>query len=144
MSGKGGPDDGAYTVGYGRPPARTRFKPGQSGNPKGRPKGARNLKTDLQAEMAERITVQEAGRSKTITKQRAFLKALMAKAIKGHVPAAQKLIDLIIRLMEPEEGAGDAVALSPEEQEILEVLSQRRPTAPDAEAVETAAETSAP
>ena len=37
--------DGNHSVGYGRPPEATRFKPGQSGNPKGRPKGSKNLRT---------------------------------------------------------------------------------------------------
>jgi hypothetical protein len=42
-------------VGYGRPPEHTRFRKGHSGNPKGRPKGTRNLLTDVQEELAERI-----------------------------------------------------------------------------------------
>jgi hypothetical protein len=37
-----------YSVGYGRPPKHTRFKPGRSGNPKGRPRGSRNLSTEMQ------------------------------------------------------------------------------------------------
>ena len=39
--------DDEYDVGYKKPPKRTQFKPGQSGNPRGRPKGTKNLKTDL-------------------------------------------------------------------------------------------------
>jgi hypothetical protein len=39
----GGAQDDDPRVGYGRPPLATRFRPGQSGNPRGRPKGARNL-----------------------------------------------------------------------------------------------------
>ncbi len=40
-------------IGYGRPPKAGQFKPGQSGNPQGRPKGSTNLATDLSAELAE-------------------------------------------------------------------------------------------
>lgn len=36
-----------YDVGYGKPPVATRFKQGQSGNPKGRPKGAKNKRSAL-------------------------------------------------------------------------------------------------
>ncbi len=44
---------GGYDVGYRKPPKHTRFKPGQSGNPRGRPKGTKNLKTDLIEELGE-------------------------------------------------------------------------------------------
>lgn len=44
-------------VGYRKPPAKTRFQPGQSGNPNGRPKGSVNLKTDLRSELSERIRI---------------------------------------------------------------------------------------
>lgn len=69
-----------YKVGYGRPPKATRFKPGQSGNPKGRPKGRCNLATDLASELNEQITVREDGRPRRISKQRALIKSLMARA----------------------------------------------------------------
>ena len=42
-------------VGYKRPPKHTQFKPGQSGNPRGRGKNTRNFKTDLVEELREQI-----------------------------------------------------------------------------------------
>ena len=46
-----------YTIGYGKPPEHSRFQKGQSGNKKGRPKGARNLKTETIEELSETVTV---------------------------------------------------------------------------------------
>ena len=74
---------GSYKVGYGKLPKATQFKRGRSGNPKGRAKDSRNLATDLAAELGEQITVREDGRSRRISKQRALIKSLMARALPG-------------------------------------------------------------
>ena len=87
-----------HKVGYGKPPKNSQFKPGQSGNPKGRPKGTKNLRTDLSEELAEKIAVTEGGQQLVISKQRAMLKSLMAKSIKGETAAARALINLIVGL----------------------------------------------
>src|SRR5215207_5785129 len=66
------------SVGYGRPPKATRFAKGTSGNPSGRPRGSRDLRADLQDELAELISVNdEAGGPQRITKQRALVKAIV-------------------------------------------------------------------
>lgn len=49
-----------YEVGYGRPPTHTRFQPGKSGNPNGRPKGSKNTKTILMEELIQRSHFQKA------------------------------------------------------------------------------------
>ena len=92
-------------VGYGRPQVHSRFQPGRSGNPKGRPKRTKNLKTDLAEELAERVQVSENGRLLKISKQRLMLKALTTKAIKGDAKAASIVIDLVAQ----------TVGLSPQE-----------------------------
>lgn len=58
-----------YEVGYGKPPKRSQFKKGQSGNPEGRPKETKNLKTDLADELGETVTVRDGERVKTVSKQ---------------------------------------------------------------------------
>ena len=70
---------GDYEVGYKKPPKATRFQPGQSGNPNGRPKGTKNLKTDLAEELQERIVLREGGERRTVSKQRAMLKRLIER-----------------------------------------------------------------
>lgn len=86
-----------YDVGYGKPPRRNRFEPGKSGNPKGRPKGALGLKAELKAELDEMVTNTENGKPKRIRKRRLVIKALAAKAAKGNVAAADRLLSLVIQ-----------------------------------------------
>lgn len=85
-------------IGYGRPPKKSQFKPGQSGNPKGRPKGSVNLATDLSSELGELISVKENGRTRRISKQRALVKSLAAKALQGDIRALTTLLTLQTRI----------------------------------------------
>ncbi len=94
-----------YNVGYKKPPRRTQFKPGQSGNPRGRPKGTKNLKTDLMEELSEKINVREGDRSQKVSKQRAVVKTLVAHTLKGDARSGTLLISMMMRLLETGEGA---------------------------------------
>ena len=85
-------------VGYKRPPKQTRFRKGQSGNPRGRPRGTVNLRTDLAEELSELVQVREAGREYSVSKQRAVLKAMVAKAVSGDMRAASSLLSLSERV----------------------------------------------
>lgn len=114
-----------YEVGYRKPPKHTRFKKGQSGNPKGRTKGTKNLKTDLAEELAERITVTEGGAPRAISKQRALIKSLTAKGINGDVRAGNLIVSIIERLLLPEESDQDGRPISAEEDMILDLLLER-------------------
>src|SRR5215469_12477968 len=99
---------GEYDVGYRRPPKATQFKPGRSGNPKGRPKGSPNLATDLAAELGQQITVREGGQARRVSKQRALIKSLTAKALQGDVRATTALLALHARVISepPEDDSG--------------------------------------
>ena len=82
-----------YAVGYKKPPKHSQFKKGQSGNPKGRPKGVQNLATDLQDELSAKVEITEDGQTKEVTKRKAMVKQLMQKAIKGD----PKSIDVVFK-----------------------------------------------
>ncbi len=81
-----------YEVGYRRPPQNKRFRKGRSGNPKGRPRGAKNLTTLLDQVLAEPVIVTEQGKRRRITKREAMLKQLANKAASGDAKAMQLLL----------------------------------------------------
>lgn len=116
---------GDYEVGYKKPPPRSRFRKGRSGNPKGRPKATKNLKTDLMEELAERISLREGETRKRVSKQRALVKSLTAKAIKGDTRAASAILGMIYRLLEDEAPAEEDAPLTSEERAVLESLEAR-------------------
>ncbi len=88
------PDDD-YRVGYRHPPLGTRFRPGASGNPRGRPKGARKLATVLAAALAERVVVAENGCRKRITKLESSVKQLVNRAASGEARSLTLLLALV-------------------------------------------------
>jgi hypothetical protein len=109
-------DDRDYEVGYGRPPKSTRFMKGQSGNPKGRPKGAKGINANLKRELEGKITVNDGQQTRTISKAEAAAKRLVAKALGGDLKALLKLIEIDPQLFgtEPGEDAQDrATQLEP-------------------------------
>jgi hypothetical protein len=113
-------------VGYRRPPAHTRFRPGQTGNPKGRIKGTANLRTDLREELSELIHIREGDRDLKVSKQRAMLKALVAKALRGDARAANVVLGLVWKLFEPEAETEPIPSLTDDDQAILERFLARR------------------
>jgi uncharacterized protein DUF5681 len=86
---------GRSKVGYGHPPERTRFKAGQSGNPRGRPKGTLNMATVLERALREKVVINEHGRRKTVTKLEAAIKQLTNRAASGELKALQLLAALV-------------------------------------------------
>lgn len=85
-------------VGYRKPPAHSQFKKGQSGNPKGRPKGTRNLGSVLAKSLREQVVINENGTRKTITKLEAATKQLTNKAAAGDLNALRHLITVVLTL----------------------------------------------
>ncbi|WP_375459478.1 DUF5681 domain-containing protein [uncultured Enterovirga sp.] len=116
-----------YQVGYKRPPLHTRFKPGVSANPKGRPKGRRNLKHDLEEELSERLTLRDGDRRLRVTKQRALVKATIARAIKGDVRAQAQAYSLLLRAFGMDDEAQDSATLGSADAEILSSYIERLP-----------------
>jgi hypothetical protein len=87
-------DDGR--IGYKRPPAKSRFRKGQSGNPFGRRKGQRNMPAILNDILAQTVTVKQGNKSERMTKGEAVIKMIMSKAQNGD----RRAIDAISFLAE--------------------------------------------
>lgn len=116
-------DKNEYEVGYRKPPKHTRWKKGQSGNPRGRPKAARGLRTDLQAELVSHMEIQMNGKRISGSKQRLMLKTLTARAAAGDVSATKALVDLVMQIMGPEDRGNNQRRLSAQDQAILDALT---------------------
>jgi hypothetical protein len=86
--------DPSQQVGYGHPPKDTRFKKGQSGNPKGRRKGSHNVATVFARTLREKVVINEQGQRKTVTKLEAAVKQFVNKAASGDLRALQMLVTL--------------------------------------------------
>lgn len=97
-----------YEVGYSRPPKATRFQPGQSGNPRGRPRGAKNRKSIVGKVASEIQTVN--GRSMTTLE--VMLMVVRNEAASGNVRAFAKLEKLLNRI-NPEAATGVLLVPAP-------------------------------
>jgi hypothetical protein len=89
---------GDYEVGYGKPPRGAGFKKGQSGNPRGRPPGSKNLTTLLNDTLNEPVTITENGRRRKISKREAVIKQLVNKSASADPRSLKILLDLMLNL----------------------------------------------
>jgi Family of unknown function (DUF5681) len=88
-------DERDYEVGYGKPPSHTRFVEGQSGNPRGRPPGAKNMKTLLTKALNELVVVTDNGGRRKVSKRAAIVTQLVNRSAKADFKAIQILLGMI-------------------------------------------------
>jgi hypothetical protein len=112
-------------AGYGKPPVHSRFVKGRSGNPKGRPKGAKNLATIFQAISRQRIAVTISGRVKYMTKIEACLHQLVNKAVGGDLKAVRELVYWCGLMEQSNDEVGNSGELDERDAAVMEGLLRR-------------------
>ncbi|MEZ5656375.1 MAG: DUF5681 domain-containing protein [Sphingobium sp.] len=113
-------ENGDYIVGDRRTPKLTRFVPGQSGNPVGRPKGARGMKTILRENLDKKQTIKVNGKERTKSRLDNMFETLTLRAGAGDLKAQAKIIELYLMLFGPDEEDAKRNTLSANDQRLLE------------------------
>ena len=110
-------DDKPYRVGYGRPPLASRFKPNQTGNPKGRPRRPLSLRAVVDKVLEEKVEIREGERVVRMSNRQALARASFRRALNND-PKLLRALALMIRaeigLEQPEDEAAARVSDSDE------------------------------
>jgi hypothetical protein len=115
-----------YEVGYGKPPSHTRFTKGRSGNPRGRPRGAKNLKTLLSEALNECVIVTENGGRRKVTKREAIITQLVNRSATADWRAIKILLELVREIEGQSEPASpETSAFNEADEKVLEQLRAR-------------------
>ncbi len=101
-------------VGYKKPPKASQWKPGQSGNPKGRPKVERDFEKLFDQELSLPVRITDGGGARTTTKRELVVKTLVNFALKGDRPALKLVVGFMkshvaIEGFEPDPGDREAL-----------------------------------
>jgi hypothetical protein len=118
-------DEGDYEVGYGKPPSHTRFVKGQSGNPRGRPPGAKNMKTLLTKALNQLVVVTDNGGRRKVSKREAIVTQLVNRSAKADFKAIQILLGMIRDIESDTDPHSSDPTFTEADQQIIERLQAR-------------------
>lgn len=129
-----------YEVGYRKPPKANQFKPGQSGNKKGRPKGRKNLRTIVDDTLYQRVKVTENGKTRTLTAFEVICLTAMRKAMEGDHRARNAVFVLTDKYLstQPDYSNPTDAEISPDDQTIIDeyinsvIANQKNPSSGNA------------
>ena len=119
-------DQPDHKVGYKKPPLHTRFQKGQSGNPRGRPRGSKNLSTLLTDALNEPVVVTEDGKRRKISKRELGVRQLVNKFAMAEAQATKILLGLIQeRDRLAAEASAERPSLSADDEKVIANLLKR-------------------
>ena len=118
-------DERDYEVGYGKPPRHTRFEPGRSGNPRGRPPGAKNMKTLLSKALNELVVVTEPGGRRKVSKREAIVTQLVNRSAKADYKAIQILLGMLRDIEGDTDAHSSDAAFTEADQQIIRRIRSR-------------------
>jgi Family of unknown function (DUF5681) len=118
-------DEPQYEVGYGRPPKGGQFTKGKSGNPKGRPKGSKNLATIVLRESRQPVRVNGPRGARTVTKLEATVMQLGNKAAQGELRATREFLPLVQRSEEAVSAESAPLVVHELDQRVMQSLRRR-------------------
>jgi hypothetical protein len=115
----------SYEVGYGRPPKSNQFRSGSSGNPKGRPRGKKNLSAILKELGQEKVQVKSDGRERMMTRIEVAIRQLHNKAASGDLRAINLLLGASRMFAEEEQLPESDTSMHERDRKVLENLLKR-------------------
>jgi hypothetical protein len=121
-----------YEIGYGKPPKHGQFRPGQSGNRKGRPKHRRNLRSVVEDAMNEKIPVRSGSRERMMTATEALVHTTLTRALKGDQKAVATMLALMraCAMLDEEAVSTASAPLTENDTAVIEEFFRRQQNAP--------------
>lgn len=118
-------DEPQYEVGHGKPPKSGQFTKGKSGNPKGRPKGSKNLACIVLRESRQPVRVNGPRGTRTVTKLEATVMQLGNKAAQGELRATREFLPLVQRSEEAVSAESVPLVVHESDQRVMQSLRRR-------------------
>lgn len=114
-----------YEVGFGKPPRATQFQKGRSGNPRGRPKGSRNIETLYREVLEMKVKTSVGGQVQTISALKAVIIKQMQKALAGDARSIEAIIDAQLQYAERQDARHEEQELDDRSMAVLERARER-------------------